>query len=57
MSRLSEVKDEDWKGFRRVARYYARELRRIRDATAVDARLLRRFASDALKPKRKPHSR
>lgn len=54
-TRLSEVKGEDWRGFRRVARYYERELRRIRNATAVDAPRLREFANAALKSKRKRH--
>lgn len=48
MKRLSQIKDGDWQGFRMVSRRYERELRRIRDATAVDAPRLRKFAADAL---------
>lgn len=56
-TRLSSVRDGNWKGFRRVARYYERELRRIRNATLCDASTLRDFAAKAILPKRrKPHS-
>jgi hypothetical protein len=57
MSRLSRVElgPKDWKAFRRVARYYERELRRIHRATACPADALRRFAIEAVngKPKSK----
>lgn len=44
------MKDEskEWRLFRRQARFYRQELKRIRDATLVDASGLRRFASRAL---------
>ena len=51
MSKLSDVKDGDWRGFRRVARRYERELRRIRDARACPADALRRFAAEAVSKK------
>jgi len=57
MLMLSDVKTGDWKGFRRVARRYERELKRIRDATAVSADALRRFAAAAVTKKKKAHSR
>lgn len=56
-TRLSDVKDRDWKGFRRVARYYERELKRIKNATSVEASGLRRFATHALSPKKKTERR
>lgn len=56
-TRLTSVKSEDWKGFRRVARYYERELKRIRGATACDAKLLREFAARALEGKTTARSR
>lgn len=53
MTRLSRVKGEDWKEFRRVARRYERELIRIRNATACPAKALRRFADEAINQKSK----
>lgn len=53
MTTLSKIKTGDWRGYRRFANRYATSLRRIRDATAVPADALRRFAEEALKPKRK----
>jgi hypothetical protein len=52
-TKLSKIKGEDWKSYRRVARYYERELKRIRDATVCRADLLRHFAARALHAKRK----
>jgi hypothetical protein len=56
---LVEVQDREWPGqdwaqdYRRVARRYERELRRIRNATACDAAQLRQFADEALTVKGK----
>jgi hypothetical protein len=53
MRHLADIKDGDWRGFRQVARRYQSELRRIRDATAVPADALRKFATEALTRKRR----
>jgi hypothetical protein len=56
-SRLSKIKirnhRESWQSYRRVARYYERELRRIYRATACPADALRRFAQEAVYGKSK----
>lgn len=57
MTTLSTIKPGDWRAFRRFANRYAISLRRIRDAKAVPADALRRFAEEALKPKRKRAAR
>lgn len=53
MKHLADIKDGDWRGFRQVARRYQGELKRIRDATAVPADALRKFATEALTRKRR----
>lgn len=53
MKQLADIKEGDWRGFRTVARRYLRELKRIRDATAVPADALRRFAGNAVERQRK----
>lgn len=57
MTRLAEIKTEDWRAFRRVARYYERELKRIKEATALDAARLRELAAQALDAKHRRHRR
>lgn len=57
MKHLADIKDGDWRGFRLVARRYQEELRRIKDATAVPADALRKFATEALTRRRRPRSR
>jgi hypothetical protein len=52
-SRLGKIKDDDWRMYRRVARYYERELKRIYQATALPAAALRRLAKEAVYGKAK----
>lgn len=57
MTPLSVIKSEDWQQYRRVARRYERELRRIMQATACNADHLRVFAEKALAVKKKVRKR
>lgn len=45
---VARIKPGDWRNFRRLARYYERELVRIRNATSCSASELRDVASLAL---------
>lgn len=56
MLRLSEIKDRDWAKYRRVARRYERDLKRIRDATACTADHLRKLAAEAVNNRKKQRS-